>query len=271
MRLFWLVFLGIFTLNLNAISLAKIYKDQNITGWFFSEKLDGIRATWNKQALVTRSGKTINVPKDLLKNFPPFELDGELWSKRGEFEKIVSDVKRGEFKNIKYYIFDARLRGDFFARQKIIKDYFAKHPSSFAVVIKQKKVSQNTDIYKELDKLVSKGAEGIILRDPKAFYEDGRSNSYLKLKPYLDSEAVVIGHKISQKGKYKGKLGSLKVRTKDGKEFFIGTGLSDDLRKNPPAIGTRITFKYNGLTKNNIPRFASFLRIKEKWSDDVQR
>ena len=81
---------------------------------------------------------------------------------------------------------------------------------------------------------------------------------HLKLKPYFDAEAVVIGY-IAGKGKYKNMLGALKVRSSDGTEFKIGSGFTDQQRSSPPAIGSTITYKYHGFTKNGLPRFASFL------------
>jgi len=72
--------------------LLETYKDQNITGWVMSEKLDGIRAYWDGKNLISRGGNIIHAPKWFLKDYPPFEIDGELWTKRGDFENIVSIV-----------------------------------------------------------------------------------------------------------------------------------------------------------------------------------
>ena len=52
------------------------------------------------------------------------------------------------------------------------------------------------------------------------------------------------------------------MRTDDGKEFLLGTGLSDEQRNRPPAIGAVVTFTYQGTTAQGIPRFASFLRVR---------
>jgi DNA ligase 1 len=60
-------------------------------------------------------------------------------------------------------------------------------------------------------------------------------------------------------------LGSLEVETPEGKRFRIGTGFSDEVRKNPPAIGSTVTYQYRGLTKNGLPRFASFLRVRREF------
>ncbi|MBZ0108018.1 MAG: hypothetical protein K8F52_05075 [Candidatus Scalindua rubra] len=45
----------------------------------------------------------------------------------------------------------------------------------------------------------------------------------------------------------------------------IGTGFSDQERDNPPPIGSIVTFRYYGFYKSGIPKFASFLRIREEY------
>ena len=97
-----------------------------------------------------------------------------------------------------------------------------------------------------------------------ATYVTGRSDVLLKLKPLLDTEATVIEH-IPGKGKYTGQMGALRVQTPDGKRFNIGTGFSDANRKNPPSVGTIVTYTYRGMTNKGTPRFASFLRIRQEF------
>ena len=58
-------------------------------------------------------------------------------------------------------------------------------------------------------------------------------------------------------------VGALLVTTPDGKTFAIGSGLTDALRQTPPEIGCIITYRYNGLTKHGLPRFARFLRVHQ--------
>jgi DNA ligase-1 len=57
-------------------------------------------------------------------------------------------------------------------------------------------------------------------------------------------------------------MGSLLVKNTDGIVFKIGTGFTDEERSSPPAIGDIITYQYIGETKNKVPRFASFLRVR---------
>ena len=65
-------------------------------------------------------------------------------------------------------------------------------------------------------------------------------------------------------GKYKNSFGSLTCKTDEGVMFDIGSGFSDAERKNPPAIGTKITYKFQEITKGGKPRFPVYMRLKEE-------
>ena len=58
--------------------------------------------------------------------------------------------------------------------------------------------------------------------------------------------------------------GALLMRTDSGAQFRIGSGLTDGQRAHPPAIGIRVTYRYNGLTVHGLPRFPRFLRIRDE-------
>ena len=90
-------------------------------------------------------------------------------------------------------------------------------------------------------------------------YVTGRNAALLKLKKVADAEAEVVAH-APGKGKFKGVLGALDVKTEDGQRFRLGTGFTDAQRQNPPAVGSTVTYSYRDLTPSGKPRFASFLR-----------
>ena len=81
---------GVDTAKKDKFELLKLseYKGQNVGGWLASEKLDGVRAYWDGRNLLSRNGKIIATPGGWSAHFPPFALDGELYTARGEFEKI---------------------------------------------------------------------------------------------------------------------------------------------------------------------------------------
>jgi len=112
-----------------------------------------------------------------------------------------------------------------------------------------------------MKEVVMSGGEGLMLHRADAHYETGRSDKLLKMKPWEDAEALAIGH-VPGKGKYAGMLGALRVRTSEGREFSLGTGFSDEQRRNPPPVGAVVTYRYHDLTAGGLPRFASFLRIR---------
>ena len=59
-------------------------------------------------------------------------------------------------------------------------------------------------------------------------------------------------------------VGAIVCKLPNKTVFKIGSGLTDTLRKNPPKIGTIVTFKYKKITKYGKPRFPVFLRVRDK-------
>lgn len=91
--------------------LAKVYKQENVSKWWVSEKLDGVRAIWNGKKLHFRSGKLISAPNWFIENFPEQLMDGELWMGRGTFEKLSGIVRKiqpnhNEWKQVSYMLFE---------------------------------------------------------------------------------------------------------------------------------------------------------------------
>ena len=48
-----------------------------------------------------------------------------------------------------------------------------------------------------------------------------------------------------------------------GQRFALGSGLSDVMRRNPPPVGAWVTYRFRDRTPSGLPRFASFLRVRE--------
>lgn len=103
-----------------------------------------------------------------------------------------------------------------------------------------------------------------MLHRADAPYRAGRGDELMKLKPWQDAEARVVAH-LPGTGKFAGKLGALLVEMPDGRRFRIGTGFSAAQRAVPPALGSVVTYRYRGMTVRGLPRFASFLRIRETY------
>lgn len=251
------------------VLLAHTWAEEDPTGWFISEKLDGVRAYWDGKALISRLGNVYRAPPAFLAMLPAgVTLDGELWIGRGKFQQTVSAVRKLvpssiEWLMITYVVFDApNVPGPFEARQQFIADLHAQNPVTDWKPLKQTKCVGMADMLNQLEQLNSLGAEGLMLREPGSAYEVGRSKSLLKVKTCMDAEAVVTGH-LPGKGRHKGRLGALLCETPNGTTFEIGSGLSDKERENPPSLGTVVTYKYWGLTDAGKPRFPIFLTARD--------
>ena len=241
------------------------YKDSiDISNWYMSEKLDGIRAYWDGKELFSKNKNKIFAPSWFTKDFPPFPLDGELWTKRGDFENIQSIVlskqESKDWENITYNIFEIpNANGNFKTRLDFLENYLKKNPNKYIKIIPQIVCKDKNHLNKFLKELLENGAEGVIIKNPNLSYETGRTNNSLKVKEFLDDEGKVIGHNFNKDGSFK----SLKIELKNKIIFNLGGGFKKEDRLNPPKIGEFVTFKYYGFTKNGKPKFASFLRVRE--------
>ena len=238
--------------------------------YLVSEKYDGVRAIWDGKVLRFRSGRAVPAPLWFSANLPQQALDGELWLARGRFDALSSIVRKSEpvdeeWRQVKYMIFELPgAPGTFAARAERIEEFVAKTKWPQLIAVEQFHVANRAALKKKLDEVVRGGGEGLMLHLADALYVTGRSDVLLKLKPLQDTEAEAIEH-VAGKGKYTGMLGALRVRTPEGKAFLLGTGFSDEVRKNPPPVGATVTYTYRGLTKTGLPRFASYLRVRENF------
>lgn len=252
-----------------AILLANVYRNQvDVTQYLVSEKLDGVRAVWDGRRLRFRSGKPIHAPAWFVDALPAQPLDGELWIGRGSFERVSGIVRKeipvdAEWRHVRYMIFELPgAPGSFRQRVDQIGQLVHQTNVPWLQRIDQSTVSDLNELQQWLATVLDAGGEGLMLHRADAVYETGRSDTLLKLKPWLDAEAEVIAHRAG-KGRHTGRLGALQVRTPEGKTFLLGTGFSDAQRQNPPPIGARVTYRYRELTRTGLPRFASFLRVRE--------
>lgn len=249
-----------------ALPLAQNYSDKFDPGnYLVSEKLDGVRAVWDGNVLRFRSGKLIHAPAWFLAALPGHALDGELWLGRQSFERLSAAVRRQqaldeEWKNISYQLYELpNGAGSFAERVAALQAFVAKAAKPWLQVVAQERVANPAALKQKLAQVVQQGGEGLMLHRIDAPWQSGRSEALLKLKPQHDAEARVLAHEPG-KGKYQGMLGALLVETASGQRFRLGTGFSDEQRKNPPPVGSMVTYRYRDFTNTGLPKFASFLR-----------
>ncbi|MGR3176568.1 MAG: DNA ligase, partial [Candidatus Anammoxibacter sp.] len=175
--------------------------DIDVTGWWMSEKLDGVRAYWDGRGLLSRSGNVFNAPGWFIEGFPDTALDGELWISRRKFQETVSIVRKknpgNDWKNIIYCVFDAPLiEGGFEERLKFLYLMTKENKLPFIKVVKQEICRGNSHVNETLKAVELSGGEGLILRKPGSLYQVGRSHDMLKVKSFHDMEATVTGYNM---------------------------------------------------------------------------
>lgn len=259
--------------------LAKIWDEKtDPTGWYVSEKLDGMRAIWTGSGFVSRLGNKIECPAWFSSPLPAdVKLDGELWCGRKKFEECVSIVKRYKdtdvqnWKKIKYVIFDCPShKGNYVERMLFLESQvFNKIGKTDHIkLIPRIKCLGADHLSRLMEEGIKKGYEGLMLNDPTTKYERKRSKGLLKFKRFLTGEALVK-NKVKGKGRCTNMLGKLQCILPNGTSFGIGTGFSDAERVRPPKVGAVVEFKYQELSKKGVPRFPVFLRVRSdlSWED----
>lgn len=240
-----------------------------VSDYWVSEKLDGVRGHWDGKVLRTRGGHVVTAPGWFTANWPAVAMDGELWIGRGRFDE-VSGIVRAEaagdsaWRRVRFMVFDLPAHGGpFDARVHGMRSLLAATGVDWLRPVRQFRVADADQLDARFDAVVAAGGEGLMLHHRDARYVVGRSEGLLKYKPFDDAEARVVGHTPGQ-GKYTGMLGALIVERPDGVRFQLGGGFTDAQRADPPPLGSHVTYRYNGLTTKGLPRFARFLRIRHR-------
>ncbi len=237
----------------------------DVSGWYMSEKYDGIRAYWSSKDrnFYTRNGNVIHAPQWFKNTFPDIDLDGEMWISRGKFNElsgiIHTKVPTNAWKNVKFMVFDLpNVKEIYEHRVKLYFNLLKKINCKWIVPVKMYKIKNNDYLLRKLKIIELGGGEGIMIRKPGSMYERKRSSVLYKLKTFTDEEGIVVGYSLGT-GKYSNIVGSLEILTGDGIKIHVGTGLTDSERKYPPVVGTTVIYKYFKKSKEGIPRFPVYV------------
>lgn len=252
-----------------SLMLADVYRPgMSLNDYWVSEKYDGVRGYWDGKQLWTRGGERIMAPAWFTAPLPRQPLDGELWAGRGRFAHAMSTVRSQTpndvaWHEMRFMVFDLPAQGgDFTTRLAALRNLLPVTDAPWVVPVPQQRATTHAELQALLDKTIKMGGEGLMLHRGSSRYRGERNSDLLKVKPYEDAEARVIEY-VAGKGRHSARLGALVVETSAGKRFKLGTGLTDAERENPPAIGSWVTYRYNGTTAKGLPRFARFMRVRE--------
>lgn len=250
------------------LMLARVYADGvSVPDYWISEKLDGVRGRWDGRRLHTRGGHIITPPKWFTARWPAMPMDGELWMGRGRFDEVSGLVRAGDaqdpkWQRVRFMVFDLPAHGGVFeSRVAAMRRTLDEAGVGWLQPVPQFRLQSPQALDKRLQEVVAGGGEGLMLHHRQARYLAGRNEGLLKLKPYADAEAEVVAH-LPGKGKHLGRMGALLVEQPDGKRFRLGSGFTDAQRAQPPALGSQVTYRYNGFTRTGLPRFARFVRVR---------
>lgn len=268
-----------------AETFAKMKAPPDPSGWWVSEKLDGVRAYWNGSDFYSRNGLLFNAPKWFKAGLPKdAHLDGELWCGRDAFERCVQIIKyqkgstADEWQHLSFLVFDAPVfegRDDHAYEERVAFVERATKASEHAKAVEVRRVRDQAHVDDLLQSVLAAGGEGLMLREPGSRYVRVRSSSLLKVKTFVDAEAKVVDH-APGKNRLQGMLGALQCEMPvSGVRFEVGTGFADAERnlvgaKRRWPVGSVISFKYQNLTAKGVPRFPVFLRARaDKTWDEV--
>jgi len=256
-----------------------------------SPKLDGIRCLIINGVACSRNLKPIPnlfVQKELAK-YHIDGLDGELMVE-GDFNAVQSSIMsiHGE-PDFYLNVFDKFDYGGIFVDRLAAASHMvvqARAPERLRMV-EHYSIRTPEELMKKWELWIKEGYEGGMVRAVQGPYKHGRSTpkqGYLiKLKKWHDDEALVIGLEEGKSNQNEattgnlgqtersseasgmvlsGTLGSLRVVWNDIK-FGIGTGFDAQQRQeiwdNPEKyVGQKVTFKYQELSKYDVPRFPVF-------------
>ena len=247
--------------------LAEILARENIADlrqYLVSEKLDGVRARWDGEKLLSRKGNPFAAPQWFTANFPAQPLDGELWMGRGQFERVSGAVRRkadpDAWRNVRYFVFDLPSSPAPFAVRAAQIPNAVGGMSEFLQFIPHFPADSEDELSARFAEVVQNGGEGLMLR--KKDSTGARKSDFAKLKPRDDADATVIARNPG-KGRHAGRMGSLTVEDENGRRFRVGSGFTDAQRENPPPTGAVITYRHSGFTNTGLPRFPVFLRARD--------
>jgi len=223
----------------------------NNRDWFVSAKLDGIRCLTiikdGNVSMYSRSGKEIyntSVIKGELEYsaLDNVVLDGELMATDWNLTNSITRSKEVHpfIDKLKYHIFDV-IKLDDFVLDKPVEPVSLRVKHLEAVcedsLIECRHITQvhqlpvvNFDVFNRYyENVLSNGYEGVVIKESTAGYPKGRSDAWLKYKPFRSEDLVVTSYSEGE-GLFKGLLGSVTV-SYNGVSVDVGSGFSESQRK----------------------------------------
>jgi DNA ligase-1 len=165
------------------LMLAYTYDGEDPTGYWMSEKLDGVRAKWTGRHFRSRNGNQFVVPDWFKAGMPDTPLDGELTAGRGTFRQTLSILRRKDLKDwkrLEYCVFalpDIRV-----SMEDGLKMLRRLKLPGHVRLVRQVQCRGVEHLQHFLQAVLRGGGEGVMLREYGSPYINGRSHALFKVK-----------------------------------------------------------------------------------------
>lgn len=265
--------------------------------WFsLSQKMNGNRASFYKDKLISRQGKEFTGMQHIISDLKQLGIgwfyDGELIRKNVDYLSDGENFRIGtgiinsdaESKNeIKFVIFDYFPESEILSKQsndkykvrrkllnELRKNIEEKQLQNVEVVTMVYEGSDQSQIMKWLDYAVEQGWEGLML-NKDAVYKCKRTTDLIKIKRFYTMDLPVV-EVLEGDGRLKGTLGALVVQYKEN-TVNVGSGFDDETRKRfwdnrESLIGRVVEVKYKEISKDKKTgleslQFPIFVGLRE--------
>ncbi|KAM3132948.1 hypothetical protein pb186bvf_014944 [Paramecium bursaria] len=236
---------------------------QDPTGYYMSEKIDGVRIMWTGCEMMTKTNHSVDFPTYFVEGWPTTYLDGMLWIGRNCFSQLTNSLRKrqadpAQWRNIKFIVFDApMLNQPYHQRYKLVKKVLEKIKNTNLVFMPQVFCQGWDHLNIEMQYIQELQSRGIILRDPNSIYEPKKSQKFFKIRSYMEDQATVTGVPDETKSPNNPNFGEIYAKNQDGVQFKIDmTG-----KKKILNIGDVIIYQFYGKNHSNRPRFPSFVKL----------
>lgn len=245
-----------------------------------SRKLNGVRCSWVGNKFLSRQNKEYiglnHIKEDLLLlDFENTFVDGELLYKNEEglsdseafqMGTGIAMSKNGDKSQLKFVIFDMIPLDEFWNKQSqetyktrrqkleelrhVIQDRGIQNLDVVEMVYEG---TDHNKIWEWLDYAEAHDWEGCMVNLDTP-YECKRTKNLMKVKSFKEIDLRCVDINLATSGKYKGGLGSIRCKYKDG-YVDVGSGLDEQQREyyfnNPDEIVGRIcSIKFKEITRN---------------------
>lgn len=243
---------------------------------FASYKIDCLRCDYYGGVLWSSSGKAFVGVDHIIRDLKALDcqhVTGELLIRNMDFDKASGLLRsKKQCPDAMFWLFDAPEDPSTNLETRIATCH--KYIGTYVKVIEHVPVHSLKEVEALYEQALAEGLEGLVIKTPYHPYIGKRSYDWMKLKPKIKMDGVIIDI-VEGQGKLIGMMGTVIVRhlSEDRKRFVntgVGSGWSNDQRQQifddrEAYLGRHIEFVGMQFTKEGSIRHPRFKR----WRADL--